>query len=263
MTVTISALKLDYVKAGGEIVGFIRKTVKEAGAKGAVVGLSGGVDSAVVGALCVKALGKERVVTILMPSESTPKEDIEDATTLSESWGVRTFKSDISPIASRFFSAIDLDGDKVARGNSHARIRMTMSYYVANVLNLLVAGTGDRSEDLLGFFTKHGDGGVDFLPIAHLYKSQVRELAGHLGLPERVVTKPSSPRLWPGHLAADELPADYDTLDVVLYCLFDEKMSPARAAAESGVGRGIVDAVLKKYRESAHKRAYPPMVKPW
>jgi NAD+ synthase len=263
MTIDASVLKLDYDAVEKEIVEFIVNIVEKAGVKGVVVGLSGGIDSAVVGALCVKALGKDRVVALLMPSEYTPSEDIQDAKSLAMMWGVQTHEVWISEVASDLLSVIDIQGDRVARGNAHARIRMLISYYIANVMKLLVAGTGDKSEDLLGFFSKFGDGGVDFLPIAHLYKTQVRELGTHLGIPERIVKKESSPRLWPGHLATDELPADYGTLDLVLYCLFDAKMKSNAAADEVGVSRDVVEAVLRKYRDSAHKRSYPPMVRPW
>src|SRR2546430_10797352 len=101
---------------------------------------------------------------------------------------------------------------------------MVSLYYLANAKNLLVAGTGDKSEDLIGYFTKYGDGGVDFLPIAHLYKSQVRQLGSFLNVPREIVEKPSSPNLWEGHKATDEIPLDYNVLDEVLVCLFDLKM---------------------------------------
>jgi NAD+ synthase len=117
-------------------------------------------------------------------------------------------------------------GSKIAEANVKARARMMICYFFANSFNMPVAGTGDRSEDLIGYFTKHGDGGVNFLPIAHLYNTQVRALGAHLGLPERIVTKPSSPQLWPGHLATDEIPLGYEKLDLVLHLLFDLKPPP-------------------------------------
>src|SRR2546430_12135119 len=107
---------------------------------------------------------------------------------------------------------------------------MVSLYYLANAKNLLVAGTGDRSEDLIGYFTKYGDGGVDFLPIAHLYKTQVKILGLHLGLPSQILNKPSSPNLWEGHKATDEIPLDYNILDLALVSLFDLKMQPKEAA---------------------------------
>src|SRR3989442_7675726 len=152
---------------------------------------------------------------------------------------------------------------RVARGNLKARMRMMSLYYLANAENLLVAGTGDRSEDLIGYFTKYGDGGVDFLPIAHLYKSQVKQLGRFLGIPDRIVDKPSSPNLWDGHKATDEIPLDYDALDRVLVCLFDLHVPPE----EVGRGLGIEDAkigeILSRHRSSEHKRTYPAMVRSW
>ena len=125
----------------------------------------------------------------------------------------------------------------------------------------LVAGTGDRSEILIGFYTKYGDGGVDFLPIAHLFKTQVRELGAQLGLPRNIVAKPSSPQLWPGHRATDEIPADYDKLDLVLHHVFDRRASARTAAAKAGVERSVVDEVLDMHRRSEHKRSLPPGLK--
>ncbi len=256
-------LDLNYAAAEREILKFIRKTVREAGAKGVVVGLSGGVDSSVVGALCVRALGKDRVVGLLLPSDFTPHDDIEDASTLADTWGVIHHRVNISKIAEQFYSSMELGADKISRANVQARIRMVLTYYVANSLDLLVAGTGDKSEEILGFFSKFGDGGVDFLPIAHLYKTQVRALGARLGLPERVFNKPASPQLWPGHRAADELPSDYDKLDPLLYYLFDAKLPPSRAAKKAGASPEIVKGVMTMHRTSAHKRSLPPMVKPW
>ena len=201
-------LRVDPVKETNRISRFIKATVRGAGADGVAVGLSGGIDSAVVGALSVRALGKEKVTAVLMPSRFTAQADVEDAEVLAYTWGVRVKKVEISPLADSLTSAFDFESDKVARANVQARVRMVILYYVSNSSGLLVAGTGDRSEELLGFYTKFGDGGVDVLPIAHLYKTQVRELGRHLGLPEKVVEEPASPGLWPGHTAAEELPAD-------------------------------------------------------
>jgi NAD+ synthase len=256
-------LGINYSSAEREILGFIRKTVKSAAAKGVVLGLSGGVDSAVTGALCVKALGKERVTVLIMPSDFTPETDTEDAKTLATKWGVKTYIANISLLAVALSNAFGFDGGKIPNANVQARIRMTLTYYVANSAGLLVAGTGDKSEDLLGYFTKFGDGAVDLLPIAHLYKTQVRELGKRLGVPERVSNKPASPQLWPGHTAAQELPADYDKLDPLLYCIFDAKMPLASAAKKAGVGVELAKAVMRLHKSSSHKRALPPMVKPW
>lgn len=264
MQITSDALSLDYAKVEVEIIRFIQKVVSGARANGTVVGLSGGIDSSVVGALCVRALGKEKVVGILMPASHTPKKDMEDARILAEGWGVKTFEVRIDPIFSALVRALPLRGDdKIAKANAKARIRMIINYYFANRLGMVVAGTGDRSEDQIGYFTKWGDGGVDFLPIAHLYKTQVRRLGAHLGLPQGVVEKPSSPQLWPGHKATDEIPIDYGALDLVLYGLLDARLPPREVARQTGVDSKVVEEVLRRHRESAHKRSYPPMLGTW
>ncbi len=241
-----------------KILEFIRKTVRGASANGVVVALSGGVDSAAVGALCVKALGPDKVLALLLPSEHTPKGDEEDARDLADSWGVRCVRILIHDVTKAFLHAAKSEGSRVARANVDARTRMVMAYYFANTLGYLVAGTGDRSEVLLGFYTKWGDGGVDFLPIAHLYKTQVRELAAHLGVPRSVAQKPASPQLWPGHRATDELPADYDRLDVVLHCLYDLRTGPAEAAKRAGVSASVVERVVEMHEKTEHKRRMPP-----
>jgi NAD+ synthase len=241
-----------------KVVRFIREVVKKADAKGVVLGLSGGIDSSVVGSLCVKALGRRRVLGLIMPSDHTPRNDTEDARTLSREWGIEVVEAQISPLVAGLVSVAGAERTRIADANAQARIRMAVLYYHANVRSYLVAGTGDRSEALLGYFTKWGDGGADFLPIAHLFKTQVQELGRYLGLPEQIVVKPPSPQLWPGHRASDELPAGYDRLDVFFHCLFDLKMSANRAASKAGVPFEVAKQVLEMNRRSAHKRALPP-----
>jgi NAD+ synthase len=255
-------LRIDAKRESTRIVSFIKRTLKAAGAKGVVVGLSGGVDSAVVGALCVRAVGKDNVLTLLMPSGHTPKGDIEDARGLAKSWGTHVVLipiSDAVDVLERSARTPGIRPTRLARANIQARVRMALLYYFANTLGRLVAGTGDRSEIEVGFFTKWGDGGVDFLPIGHLYKTQVRRLGKYLGLPNRIVTKPASPQLWKGHRASDEIPVDYDKLDVILTGLFDESLGPSGAAARAGVPVEVVVRVLEMHRKSAHKRMSPPM----
>ena len=253
-----SGLNVQGAKETSKISAFIRRVVKEARAEGVVVGLSGGIDSSVVGALCVRALGKERVLALLLPSDHTPPEDVSDAKGLASEWGVRNLTVHISPIVQVVLDSAKAEGTRIAKANVEARVRMTIEYYHANSLGYLVAGTDDRSENALGFFTKWGDGGVDFLPISHLYKTQVRKLGLYLGLPQRVVDKPASPQLWPGHRATDEIPADYDKVDVILHTIFDLKRGPVDAARAAGVSRDVVDKVLRMNKRSAHKRTMPP-----
>jgi NAD+ synthase len=254
---------LDYSRVERGIVEFIRYYVDSTRAKGVVVGLSGGVDSTVTAYLLVKALGPERVVGLIMPdSDVTPEEDVEDARSVAESLGVRYKVIDIKPIVSAYTIAAGVEPDRRSKGNLRARVRMSLLYLHANMEGLLVAGTGDRSEILLGYFTKYGDGGADFLPIACLYKTQVRMLARHLGVPERIAGKPSSPRLWPGQLAEEELGLRYEEADLILYVLFDLKMSPEEAVEATGLPEEKVRRVLELHRATMHKRALPPSPNP-
>jgi len=147
-------LSLNYEKVEDEILRFIRKVVSEGGAKGVVIGLSGGIDSAVVGALCVRALGKDKVVGILMPASHTPAQDTKDGRAMAKKWGIKLYEVGIDPVFDAFVQAMPkFEGEnKIAKANVKARIRMVINYFVANSHGMLVAGTGDKSEDMIGFF---------------------------------------------------------------------------------------------------------------
>jgi len=248
-----------------EIITFTRRIVAEAQAGGVVVGLSGGVDSSLVAALSAKALGKERVLGVLLPMEFTPAEDIQDAKDLARLLGIETEYIMIQPMVDSFAAALGVNTiDSRARiplGNISSRTRMVILYYYANIRNYLVAGTGDRSEALIGYFTKHGDGGSDLLPIGHLYKTHVRRLAEYLGVPSRIAFKPSSPQLYPGHKATDEIPIDYDTLDHVERMLFEDGLAAKPVADLNQLDLSVVEDVIQRHRGSAHKRNPPPMVR--
>lgn len=238
---------------------FIRGKV---GQRRAVVGLSGGIDSAVAATLSVRGLGREKVLALVMPdSAATPKEDVNDAIGLAESLGIDYRAIDItqaSKAITELASAACERKDKVAEGNVRARLRMTILYYIANSEGRIVIGSGDRSELMIGYFTKYGDGGVDLLPLGRIYKTQVRELAKHLGIPQRIIRKESSPRLWEGQTAESELGISYEDLDMILYRLFDLRMRKDEIVRELGPNYAAkVEMVVRMVRESAHKRRVP------
>ncbi|MGC8570006.1 NAD+ synthase [Caldivirga sp.] len=247
----------DYIER--RIVDFIRTYVNSSGAKGAVIGLSGGVDSSVTASLLTKALGKDRVLALIMPFKTTPPEDVKDAVQLAQILGIRYYIVNIDPIRASFSSSIPAfsENEVVANGNILARIRMTILYYYANINGMIVAGTGDKSELLIGYFTKYGDGGVDILPIGDIYKSQVRMLGKHLGLPESIVTKPSSPRLWEGQTAEGELGVSYADIDVILHALVDLRMSPQKAQEATGKPLSLIEQVWRRVITTEHKRRTP------
>ena len=257
----------DFKAMTDEVIQFIRHVVEEANANGVVIGLSGGVDSSVVATFCVRALGKTRVLGLLLPTAFTPPQDVEDAMAIVAWLDIRSQTIGVQPLYDAFAQALDCDPfaptQKRLFANVLARIRMTLLYYYANQHHYLVAGTGDRSEDLMGYFTKYGDGGVDFLPISHLYKTQVRAFATYLGVPDKIAYKPSSPQLYPGHQAIDELPLDYDQLDRVLVGLYDDHRSPDEVSQSTGVPMDVIRETQRRYTASRHKRVYPPMLRGW
>lgn len=249
----------DYINV---ITEFISTHVSEARAQGVVIGLSGGVDSSTVAFLAVNALGKERVYGLIMPDRrTTPEDDVEDAIEVAKLLGIKYSIVDITKIYDAYTHNIPFFSNthKVACGNLRARIRMNILYYYANLNNFLVLGSGDRSELLIGYYTKYGDGAVDLLPLGCLYKTQVRYVGKYLGLPERICKKPSSPRLWPGHMAEEELGMSYTEIDLVLYSLFDEGLSPEETSKATGVDISKVMKILEMHKKTRHKRMVPPV----
>jgi len=248
--------RLNYANAKRRIVAFTRRKIKKAGATGVVLGLSGGLDSAVAAFLCKQALGADKVLAVVMPhSDVTPPHDVKRARTLAKDLGIRAKVIDIKP-------AIDLDakllgrGDRLSRGNLMARTRMKYLYFYANTMNRLVAGTGDRSEIAIGYCTKYGDGGVDFLPLGGLYKTQVREMGKRLGVPEGIVETPSSPAFWPGHSAEEEIGFSYELLDQALD-LIQRDLPANEVCRQTGLNVRELHRIKEMMKASAHKRTPP------
>jgi NAD+ synthase len=254
------ATELDIVSAKKKIIAFIKRKVEESDAEGGVIGLSGGIDSAVTAYLAVEALGSRRVMGLIMPDlRATPEKDVSDAKMVASELCVETKEIDIAPIHKAYMK--HLPENRLAEGNLRARIRMALLYYHANMMNRLVIGTGDRSESLLGYFTKYGDGGVDILPIADLYKTEVRRLGETLGIRRRIIAKRSSPRLWPGHLAESEIGMEYELVDRIFKMKFEEGMDAQSIAAALKLSRAKLDVILGKYEASEHKRRMPEICK--
>jgi len=238
------------------ITEFIRAQVNDCGAHGVVVGLSGGIDSAVVTKLCVDALGSEKVLNVFLPSPTTPKQDLEDVRQMSKAWGTTLLVYDIGELLTTYNKIMPGSERKEVAGNLMARIRMTVLYAHANMEGRLVMGTGNKSELLMGYFTKYGDGGVDLLPIGDLYKTEVRELARIIGVPEKIIEKEPSAGLWEGQTDESEMGIAYDDLDLVLSGL-EEQMDLEVISKKTGVPRALVDMVAAKNEASRHKRRMP------
>ncbi len=226
-----------------KIVGWLRAKIKEAGAKGLLCGISGGVDSAVVAALIKKAAGSNHLC-LIMPCHSI-QADIEDAKLLAEALGLKTGTVNLCGVFDMLLK-IYPPANKLAAANLKARLRMLTLYYYANKFNYLVIGTGNKSELMMGYFTKYGDGGVDLLPLGNLLKCQVRQLAEGLGVPRRIIDKPPSAGLWQGQTDEAEMGITYEQLDTILADLGKTRIPniPAR----------LVKKVKDKIKFSKHKR---------
>jgi NAD+ synthase len=257
----LSEAELDATR--DHIVSFIERVVDDADAEGAVIGLSGGIDSTTTAALAVEALGAERVHGLVMPSEVNTDENMSDAERVAERLGIEYDVVDINPIAEAFFEAYpDATADRMATGNVRVRVRAVLNYFVANHEDRVVLGTGNRSEALTGYFTKYGDQAVDCNPIGNLYKQQVRQLAAALGLPRDLVMKTPSAEMWRGQTDEEEMGLGYDTLDAVLALHVDGPLSKAATVRELGVEPARVERVVDLYERSAHKRSMPPAPDP-
>jgi NAD+ synthase len=242
---------------------FVADVVDDASAEGAVIGLSGGIDSTSVAYLAVDALGPDAVHGLVMPSVANSEENMSDAEWVAEELGIEYDVVEIQPIAERFFDAFpDAADDRMAAGNVYVRTRAVLNYFVANHENRVVLGTGNRAEAMAGYYTKYGDQAVDCNPIGNLYKQQVRQLAAHLGAPENLVTKTPSAEMWSGQTDEAEMGLDYDTLDAILALHIDGPLSTAATVRTLDVDEEQVERVVDLHERSAHKRRMPPAPDP-
>jgi NAD+ synthase len=239
---------MDYTSLAESLVVWLREYARQAQMTGFVVGLSGGIDSAVSAALAVRAVGVENVLGVLLPCHSQP-EDAAFARLTAESLGLEHLTVELSATYDTLLAALP-PGHVMARANLKPRLRMATLYYLAQSRNALVLGTGNKAEMMVGYFTKYGDGGVDLEPLGELYKHEVRQLARVLDVPEPLITRPPSAGLWPGQTDEGELGITYDELDAILAAL--------EAGREPRASPAAVARVKRMVAASAHKRAMPP-----
>lgn len=226
------------------LVSFIDDAVETTRSEGVVVGLSGGVDSALSAALAVRALGPEHVHAFMLPHRTSSPDSVSDAEAVATTLGLAIHSTDISPMIDIYFERYEPDADKIRLGNKMARERMSILYDQAKKLRCLVLGTSNKTEILLGYSTIFGDNASSINPLGDLYKQQVWQLATHLDLPARVVEKKPSADLWPGQTDEEELGFDYPTADEVLYLMFNFGLSDQEVIAldyPETVVRRIVD----------------------
>ncbi|HOT94303.1 MAG TPA: NAD+ synthase [Methanoregulaceae archaeon] len=229
----------------GRIEQMIRHVYWEAGAEGFVIGVSGGVDSAVAAALCVRAVGPDRVLALSLPSAVSAIEEIEDARELCRLLGCEHRTISIEPVLDGFRAMPGYVETPYLLGNLMARARMAVLYYHANRERRLVCGTSNRSEYLLGYSTKWGDSAADLQPLLHLFKHEVYRLGSELGVPQRILQRPPSAGLWVGQRDEDELGLSYEEIDRALASLAENEWK-ARDEVE--------ERVLSRVRSSTHKR---------
>ncbi|QLG27972.1 NAD+ synthase [Halorarum halophilum] len=241
------------------VIDFVADQVESAGLDGAVLGLSGGIDSTTVAYIAAEALGADAVHGLVMPGEVNTEGNMSDAERVAEDLGIEYDVVGIESIAETFYEAFPAaTEDRMAKGNVRVRVRGVLNYFVANAEDKLVLGTGNRSEALVGYFTKYGDGAVDCHPIGNLYKQQVRQLADFVGVPRDLVMKTPSAEMWEGQTDEEELGLTYDTLDAILALHVDGPLSTSATVEHLGVPESAVERVEELYEVSKHKRSMPP-----
>ena len=249
--------KIDLEKTKSNIVDFIKSKVDEANCNGIAIGLSGGIDSTLTAYLACEAVGKDNVFGIIMPSTTTPAEDNIHGIEVAQRLGIKYKEIAIDSILNEYLSMTQLEENHLAIGNLKARIRMSIIYYYANFKNYLVSGTGNKSEILIGYFTKHGDGACDMEPIGDLYKSEVFELSKHLNVQEEIINKPPRAGLWNNQTDEEEIGMSYDLLDEILYLFSEKDMENTEIADKLEISVDDVDMIITKIIRSEHKSKVP------
>jgi len=256
LNLTPDVLNMDWAEVDTRVCRFIKDYVERSNTKGVVLGLSGGIDSCTIAALSARALGGRKVLGLMLFEKETRRsEDVKHANLLAKEFRLKTEAIDITPTLEAFHRSTPISDptDRLNNGNVKARTRMVYVYYYANRLHLIACGSSDKSETMMGYFTKWGDVAADISPIMDLYKTQVRQLARYIGVPEEIVEKPSSPGLWPGQFAEDELGIRYEQLDLILFG-FERFMKPEEIAAQLHIRKRLVDEIKRRWLSSEHKR---------
>lgn len=261
---------VDATDLAERVIRWLREQFEITGASRFVLGLSGGIDSAVVAGLCARAVGPEKVLGVIMPSSSNP-DDAVQAQKVADAFGIKVARIDLTDVTETVFGAMpdvqtvysdilgeeisgDIDGRlSLARANVRPRLRMITLYYLANLTGGVVVGTGNKSELMIGYFTKYGDGGVDLFAITDLYKYEVRAVAKAIGVPDSVIERPPSAGLWAGQTDEDEIGLTYETLD--------EALQAIERGDTSEIDSDVLAKVQRMIAVTNHKRTSVPSFK--
>jgi NAD+ synthase len=252
-------LAIDTSVARRIMTGFIRAQLRQAGFENALLGLSGGIDSALAAYLTADAIGPDRLLCLLMPYRTSSPESVGDAQEVVRQLGCTSELVDISPIVDGYFDDRP-DAAALRRGNFMARARMMVLYDHSVTWGGLVVGTGNKTESLIGYTTLFGDSACAFNPIGDLYKSQVRQVAADIGVPQQIIHKAPSADLWPGQTDEGEVGFSYAAIDRILFRLVDRRLSIEEVVAE-GFDRATVERVDRMVAGAEFKRQVPPIAK--
>ncbi|SFJ41393.1 NAD+ synthase [Thermoflavimicrobium dichotomicum] len=236
----------------------LREEVEKAGFQRVILGLSGGIDSAVSLYLAVRAFGKENVIAVRMPYKTSSPASLDDAQTAIDDTGVQAFTIDITPQIDAYFERMP-EADALRRGNKMARERMSILYDLSAAHQALVVGTSNRTELLLGYGTQFGDVASAVNPLGDLYKTQVRQLAAYLGVPEQIITKPPSADLWENQTDEAELGFSYLEVDSLLYYMIDQQYT--REQLKALFREELIEQVAKRIARNQYKRTTPIIIK--
>jgi NAD+ synthase len=258
--IEVKMRKINYEKAIEKIVDFIITQHNKANLPKAIVGLSGGIDSSLTATLCVKALGKENVIGIMMPYKTSHPDSLNHAKEIADFLQIKYEIIEISPMVDEYFKLYAPNADKLRKGNFMARSRMCVLYDKSAQYKALVAGTGNKSELLIGYCTQYGDSACAYETIGDLYKTEVWETAKYLGLPNSVIEKKPTADLWHGQSDEEEMGITYKQLDEILYSLFELKISEEKLT-EAGFSLSDIKKVISMYNKSEFKRNTPPIAK--
>jgi NAD+ synthase len=260
-----SSTFMDYGQVTKAILNFIKKEIESRKSDGVVIGVSGGIDSAVLAYLAVRALGKNKVLGLLLPDKDvTPLNDITDGLEVCKRLGIEYKKADIKSPKQGFNDILDQTDSRIVEGNLVARIRMCIMYYYACMKGRLVLGSSNKTELFLGYFTKYGDGAADLLPLGDLYKTEIIKLAKHLEIPRAILDKKSSARLWTDQITEEELGLPFNQLDPIVYKLIGSQNKKYNEILDyendfPAINVQSIQRIQKLIDSNKHKLSFPPV----